>query len=91
MGKTSQNCTPLFSVETHGCEEQESVLWPQHAGDKCESEILLSVTWGKLAGKVRLLSVTVSFSACLPALQLCSAPPVGRGTVMVMAALGEEN
>lgn len=58
-GETNQNCTPLFSVEAHGCEEWESVRWPQRAGDKCGSEIFLSVTWGKLEGKVTLLLVTV--------------------------------
>lgn len=89
--ETNQNCTSLFSVQTHGCQEPESVQWPQHARDKCGSEIFLSVTCGKLEGKVRLLLVTVSFLACLPALQLCSAPPVGQGIIMVMAALGEEN
>lgn len=51
-GETNQNCTPLFSVETHGCEEVESVQWSQYAGDKCGSEIFLPVTKGKLEGKL---------------------------------------
>lgn len=42
-GETNQNCTLLFSVETHGCEVMESVQWPQYAGDKCGSEIFLPV------------------------------------------------
>jgi len=43
------------------------------SGNQCNDPSILEIIVEKLEGKVRLLSVTVSFLACLPALQVCSA------------------